>query len=576
MEIVYVLVGIVIGGIIGYLIVKSKGGNDSARVSLMEEENNRLKSDVAAKDEKVAKLSSDIANAASARDVLQTKVDNLSALLESEKTAKEKVIAENKEVLSKQETTAKEQLASAKEQAERTLNDVRTQFLSQIDAQRKQFEGQIESSRKHYEAQLAEMKVQYAKQLQDLKILQMEQMEQQMTLIKEQMNTASEKILQERSEQLSEKNKEALASILNPLKDGITQMKDAVEKSGQEHRETMVRLDATIKHSIEQSREVGERADKLAQALTGENKTQGNFGELRLKQLLEDMGLEEGTQFEEQTTMRDSSGRAIYDEEDGHRMIPDIILHFPDERDVIIDSKMSFKAFQDYYDAENDVQRQEALARHIASVRQHVNELSRKNYSAYIKEGRGRLDFVLMYVFSESALQLALMNDTTLWKEAYDKGVIITGSQNLYMMLRVLEMTWRQVKQIENQEQMMKTADLVVDRVQMFYERFLKVDEMLTKTQKAFDEVKSVSGPSGQSIEVAAKKLIKYGAKPNPKRKYQLKNAEDDTLLLEDTPALEEESIETIQSELADNVNTNPTESNTASDDGSWAESFLS
>lgn len=620
MEIVYIIVGIVIGGIIGYLIVKSKGGNDSARVSLLEEENNRLKLDVATKDEKVEKLSSDIANAVSARDVLQTRVDNLSALLESEKTDKEKVVAENKEVLRKQEAIAKEQLASAKEQAERTLNDVKTQFLSQIESQKKQFEGQLESSKNHYEqqleelrtkseqqlqlykadaerqrkelgeagdkalsetirqyeAQIAEMKGQYAKQLQDLKDQQMEQMEQQMTLIKEQMNTASEKILKERSEQLSEKNKEALASILNPLKDGITQMKDAVEKSGQEHKETMVRLDATIKHSIEQSREVGERADKLAQALTGENKTQGNFGELRLKQLLEDMGLEEGSQFEEQTTMRDSSGRAIYDEEDGHRMIPDIILHFPDERDVIIDSKVSFKAFEDYHNAENDVQRQEALTRHIASVRQHVNELSRKNYSAYIKEGRGRLDFVLMYVFSESALQLALMNDPTLWKEAYDKGVIITGSQNLYMMLRVLEMTWRQVKQIENQEQMMKTANTVIDRVQMFYERFLKVDEMLTKTQKAFEEVKSVSGPSGQSIEVAAKKLIKYGAKPNPKRKYQLKSAEDDTLLLEDTPALEEESTETTTSEPAKNVNTNSSESNTTPDDGSWAESFLS
>lgn len=620
MEIVYIIVGIVIGGIIGYLIVKSKGGNDSARVSLLEEENNRLKLDVATKDEKVDKLSSDIANAVSARDVLQTKVDNLSALLESEKTDKEKVVAENKEVLRKQEAIAKEQLASAKEQAERTLNDVKTQFLNQIESQKKQFEGQLESSKNHYEqqleelrtkseqqlqlykadaerqrkelgeagdkalsetirqyeAQIAEMKGQYVKQLQDLKDQQMEQMEQQMTLIKEQMNTASEKILKERSEQLSEKNKEALASILNPLKDGITQMKDAVEKSGQEHKETMVRLDATIKHSIEQSREVGERADKLAQALTGENKTQGNFGELRLKQLLEDMGLEEGSQFEEQTTMRDSSGRAIYDEEDGHRMIPDIILHFPDERDVIIDSKMSFKAFEDYHNAENDVQRQEALTRHIASVRQHVNELSRKNYSAYIKEGRGRLDFVLMYVFSESALQLALMNDPTLWKEAYDKGVIITGSQNLYMMLRVLEMTWRQVKQIENQEQMMKTANTVIDRVQMFYERFLKVDEMLTKTQKAFEEVKSVSGPSGQSIEVAAKKLIKYGAKPNPKRKYQLKSAEDDTLLLEDTPALEEESTETTTSEPAKNVNTNSSESNTTPDDGSWAESFLS
>ena len=136
MEIVYIIVGIIIGGIIGYLIVKSKGGNDSARVSLLEEENNRLKSDIATKDEKVAKLSSDITTAVSARDVMQTKVDNLSALLESEKTDKEKVIADYKEALRKQEATAKEQLSSAKEQSERTLNDVKTQFLSQIESQK--------------------------------------------------------------------------------------------------------------------------------------------------------------------------------------------------------------------------------------------------------------------------------------------------------------------------------------------------------------------------------------------------------------------------------------------------------
>ncbi len=425
------------------------------------------------------------------------------------------------------------QVLELKEQNEKQVLELKEQNEKQLQEVKEHNEKQISETRAQYDKQLQEMKALHDKQLQELKAQQAEQMQMQMSLIKEQMNTASEKILRERSAQLSEKNKEALASILNPLKDGITQMKDAVEKSGKEHRETMVRLDATIKNSIEQSREVGERADKLAQALTGENKTQGNFGELRLKQLLEDMGLEEGVQFEEQVTMKDASGRTIYDEEDGHRMIPDVILHFPDERDVIIDSKMSFKAFEDYHNAENDIERQEALTRHIASVRQHVNELSRKNYSAYIKEGRGRLDFVLMYVFSESALQLALMNDPTLWKEAYNKGVIITGSQNLYMMLRVLEMTWRQVRQIENQEQMMKTANTIVDRIQLFYERFLKVDEMLGKTQKAFDEVKNISGPSGPSIEVAAKKLVKFGAKTNPKRKYQLKNNEEDTPLLE-------------------------------------------
>lgn len=416
----------------------------------------------------------------------------------------------------------------------------------QIEEQKKQQQAQITEITKQYERQIAgimdqnayqinELKEQHSHQVEELKQQHLVLQKQQMEIIKEQLNSTSEKILKERSEQLSTQNKEQLSAILNPLKEGITQMKEAVEKNGREHSETMVRLDATIKTSIQQSKEAGERADKLAQALTGENKTQGNFGELRLKQLLEDMGLEEGLQFEEQATMKDSAGRTIYDEEEGKRMIPDVILHFPDERDVIIDSKMSFKAFEDYHNAETDEERQDALTRHIASVRQHVIELSRKNYSAYIKEGRGKLDFVLMYVFSESALQLALSNAPTLWKEAYDKGVIITGSQNLYTMLRVLEMTWKQVRQIENQEEIMKTANMIVDRVQSFYERFLKVEEQFDKTRKAFADLKTVSGPSGQSIEVAATKLLKYGAQENPKRKYKLKKTDEDLLLTDES-----------------------------------------
>jgi DNA recombination protein RmuC len=140
-----------------------------------------------------------------------------------------------------------------------------------------------------------------------------------------------------------------------------------------------------------------------------------------------------------------------------------------------------------------------------------------------------------MYVFSESALQLALTNAPTLWKEAYDKGVIITGSQNLYTMLRVLEMTWKQVRQIENQEEMMKTANMIVDRVQSFYERFLKVEEQFDKTRKAFTDLKTVSGPSGLSIEVAATKLLKYGAQENPKRKYKLKKSDEDLRLYDES-----------------------------------------
>lgn len=385
-----------------------------------------------------------------------------------------------------------------------------------------------------------EQKLQHEQYEQEQKILrqeqkeqQEEQMRQQLSLIREQMNSASEKILKERAEELSAVNKEQLSGILTPLQTHIQQMREAVERSDREHNSTMQRLDATIKTSIEQSRQVGERADKLAQALTGENKTQGNFGELRLKQLLEGMGLQEGEQFTLQETIRDKDGYVVYEEE-GHRLIPDAILHFPDKRDVIIDSKMSFTAFEDYHNAETEAQRQDALKRHLTSMRNHVNELSRKNYSKYIAEGHAKLDFVLMYVFSESALQLALSNDATLWKDAYDRGVIITGSQNLYTMLRVLEMTWKQVRQVENQQKIMECANMIVDRVQLFAERFESVKQQLQKTQDSFDKLESITAETGQSILTPASRLLKMGASQNPKRKKQLQqeqaleNAEED------------------------------------------------
>ena len=376
---------------------------------------------------------------------------------------------------------------------------------------------QQEEQKKQHEALQEEQK----KVRQEERQQQEEQMRQQLSLIREQMNSASEKILKERAEQLSAVNKEQLSGILTPLQTHIQQMREAVERSDREHNSTMQRLDATIKTSIEQSRQVGERADKLAQALTGENKTQGNFGELRLKQLLEGMGLQEGEQFTLQETIRDKDGNVVYEEE-GHRLIPDAILHFPDKRDVIIDSKMSFTAFEDYHNAETEAQRQDALKRHLTSMRNHVNELARKNYSKYIAEGHAKLDFVLMYVFSESALQLALTNDATLWKDAYDRGVIITGSQNLYTMLRVLEMTWKQVRQVENQQKIMECANMIVDRVQLFAERFESVKQQLQKTQDSFDKLESITAESGQSILTPASRLLKMGASQNPKRKKQL------------------------------------------------------
>lgn len=419
------------------------------------------------------------------------------------------------------------QIAEMKLQASHQVSELKEQFSMQFSEQKQTYNQQISTLREQYDNQLSSQKEQHALQISSLKEQQEQQLRQQMELLKEQMTTASEKILAERAEQLSVVNRDQLSTILTPLQANIQQMREAVQRTGEQSHTTMERLDATIKQSIEKSREVGERADKLAQALTGENKTQGNFGELRLKHLLQDMGLEEGTQFEEQATMRDAKGNAIYEEEEGRRMIPDVILHFPDERDVIIDSKMSFTAFEDYHNAQDDSARQDALRRHVASVRSHVNELSRKNYSKYIQEGRGKLDFVLMYVFSESALQLALANDATLWKEAYDKGVVIAGSQNLYMMLRVLEMTWKQVRQVENQQKIMECANTIIDRIQLYAERLESARTQLQKTQDAFDKLDTLSRNEGSSIYTPAARLLKMGASENPKRKLKIAATEE-------------------------------------------------
>ena len=463
--IIFSILSLIVGAAVGYLLSHAKAVEQGSRASFLENENASLKQQLQQKSTSIDELTQERQQLSSRSDVLQSQVDTLKALNDKQQADSEK--------------------------------------------------------------QLSDVESRYQRQLADLKQQQREQLEQQSTLIREQINTASEEILKKRQDELASTNKEQLAAILNPLHENLRQMKEAVERSDKEQAMTMARLDASIQANLKQAEEVGERADKLAQALTSENKTQGNFGELRLRTLLEQMGLEEGTQFEEQSTLRDAQGKALHDEESGKRMIPDVILHFPDERDVIIDSKMSLKAFEDYYNAETDEEKADALARHIASVRSHVKELASKTYSAYLPKGHQKLDFVVMYIFSESALQLALANDPSLWKWAYDQGVVISGSQNLYMMLRVLQMTWRQVRQAENQDEIMKAANEVINRVQMFYERFQAADEQLTRTRNAFDALKTTTAPSGKGIITAANHLLQFGAQENTKRKYKLPKEED-------------------------------------------------
>ena len=378
---------------------------------------------------------------------------------------------------------------------------------------------QLEQLKAAQTAQLEQVKEGQQKQIEALREMNREQVESQMKLIREQMQTTSEEILKRRQDELGERNKEQVSKIIDPLTQSLKSMREAFDKSKEQQNEALTRLDATIKVNMEKSAALGETADRLTRALTGEVKVQGNFGELKLKQLLEDLELKEGEQFDTQETLRDKAGKQAKGD-DGRGLIPDFILHFPNNRHVVVDSKMSLTDYERYMNAEDGTpEKSEYLKAHVASVHAQVKRLARKEYTKYLPEGYNRLNFAIMYVPIEGALNLALLNATTLWREAYDEGVMILGPQTMYMNLRVLEMMWTQVRQLKNQQAMIDAANIVVERVQDFGMRFIDVETSMNSTVEKMAKLKVSTAESGRSIITAAKSLLKAGAKENKKKK---------------------------------------------------------
>jgi DNA recombination protein RmuC len=381
------------------------------------------------------------------------------------------------------------------------------------------YEKQLRSQKDDYDRQLKEMKEAFDKQLNEFKADSEKNLKLQLDLIKEQMQTTSEKVLKLRQDELGEKNKEQVSKIIDPLQRSLKDMQEALDKTKEQQTEALTRLDETIKINMQKSAAIGETADRLTRALTGEVKVQGNFGELKLKQLLEDLELREGEQFDTQETLRDKAGKGAKGD-DGKGLIPDFILHFPNNRHVVVDSKMSLTDYERYMNAEDGTpEKTEHLKAHLDSVRAQVKRLARKDYTKYLPEGYNRLNFAIMYVPIEGALNLALLNDASLWREAYDQGVMILGPQTMYMNLRVLEMMWTQVRQLKNQQAMMDAANTVIERVQDFGIRFSDVEASMNDTIKKITKLKITTADSGQSIITAAKNLLKAGARENKKKK---------------------------------------------------------
>ena len=324
----------------------------------------------------------------------------------------------------------------------------------------------------------------------------------------------NEKILKAREEALKKEAAETMKAITGGLDQNIKDMKDAFEAQKKSHAEETSSIKTqfaeTVKHLKEQTESIGSKAENLASALKGQNKMQGIFGETILENILKAEGLREGHDYDAEFWLRDRKGNIIVNEETGKRMRPDFALHFPDDTDILIDSKVSLSALSDYFAAETDEERADASRRNLESVLSHIGELTSKEYQKHV-EGRKTLDYVIMFIPNYGAYQLAKQEDKDIFAKAFQKNVLITTEETLIPFLRLIRTAWVQKEQMENISEIVSAAQEMVNRVGIFCHANAELEKDLEDVLDGFKENTKRLVDGKQSIVKAAMKAIHHG-----------------------------------------------------------------
>lgn len=347
-----------------------------------------------------------------------------------------------------------------------------------------------------------------------------------------QLKAATEDMLKQRQKEFSDSSRENIGQVVTPLKETIEKMKQALNDTALKQSQMSGEMKAGIENMMRQSEAARKSADELANALRHGTKVQGDWGEAVLDELLRSQGLTPGVHFDVQAVLKDASGRTVYNEQ-GSMLRPDVILHLDESRDVIIDSKVSLSAFVDYVNAETEEDRQRYLKEHIASLNQHVKELSQKDYSSYVQPPKIRMDYVIMFVPHTGALWTALNIQPDLWRKAMEKNVFIADEQTLFAALRIINMTWTQIAQVRNHEKVFELANEMIDRVGQFMKKYEDIGSALEKAQKAYEEGGRKLQPGGQSIITTCGKLQKLGARNSLRNPVPMIADSEDSLLSE-------------------------------------------
>ena len=367
------------------------------------------------------------------------------------------------------------------------LMQVRDQLSSTQRAltneQQKAIEAEKQLSRKEIELELERKNNEESRKQAD------EKLAEQIKYLQAELTNTTQKLLDVRSEKLEQTNRTQMSSIIDPLKETISKLEKEMKDTQMQHGNTTTRLEQSIKNLVEKTESIGNRADRLVETLLYQPKSQGDWGELVVKEMLESQGLKEGIHYIYQPTLRDEKGQTLRNEDTNKIMRPDFILHLDEKEDVIIDSKMTITSYDNYVHAKTDDEREMYAKEILTSIHNHINELRRANYAAYIENGRKSADFVFMFIPNEGAMQVALAHEKNLWRDTFLKDrIFIVSEMNLYAALRIVNVTWRQIEQNKSYAKVFQTVGLLLDRLNGFIEKFGKVEKSLQQATKAYEE----------------------------------------------------------------------------------------
>ena len=407
----------------------------------------------------------------------------------------------------------KERLQSRQLEIEKLQND--SQSINSDFQQVTEKNSLLRESVSRLETQLAEERSQNQEKIQLL-----ENAREKMSL--EFKNLAND-ILEQKGRAFTDSNRQNIESILKPLQEKIQQFEKKVDDTYDRESKERFSLAKEIRNLQDLNLRISEDAVNLTNALKGDTKTQGNWGEFVLERLLENSGLRKGSEYVIQKSLRTNEG--------GNRQ-PDVIIHLPENKDVIVDSKVSLVAYERYYSEPDESKKNSALKEHIQSIRNHIRDLSKKDYQNL--QAVRSLDFVIMFLPVESAFALAVQNDQSLFTEAFDKNIALVGPTTLMATLRTIQNIWRYEHQNKNALEIAKGAGAMYDKFVSFIEDLEDIGKRLDQTQVSYEQAhkKLVSGRG--NLVTRVEKLKTLGARASK----SLAGADTEESLKQDVPQI--------------------------------------